>query len=37
VGRAVDQVVVNITEYKEMHSKPYKALLLEEVLKTDFK
>jgi hypothetical protein len=28
---------VNIIEYKEMDSKPYKALLLQEALKTDFK
>jgi hypothetical protein len=37
VGRAVDQAVVIITEYKEMDSKPYKALLLQVALKTDFK
>jgi hypothetical protein len=37
VGRAVDQALVNMTEYKETDSKPYKALLLQEVLKTDFR
>jgi hypothetical protein len=37
VGRAVDRAVVNITKYIAVDSKPYKALLLQEALKTDFK
>jgi hypothetical protein len=30
VSRAVDQTVVDITEYKEVDSKPYKTLLIQE-------
>ena len=37
VGTSVDHAVVNITEYREMDSRPYKALLLQIALKTDLK